>query len=237
MHVQSMSLVRTQSKKLIETNHHIITYHFSMTLIYYHFPRNPFLNVATDSVDWIKELKEACKVGLFFRFWKCLNLNSNWLRSHSRKFWYKIFNLDCHHRLRQHCNQFKDGASYKQHCHIWCIRQVLYFIRGERMFVFSCKICWILIYWNCHRVKDMHQLGAAEVKLLYTLQWIFLQAADECDDEYEPESTNKQKQQYLFSVPTLTVLIRIFETPKTIFILFRYIFSCSSISLPHLHIT
>lgn len=55
----------------------------------------------------------------------------------------------------------------------------------------------------------MHQLGAAEVKLLYTLQWIFLQAADECDDEYEAEcTTKKQKQQYLFSVPTLTVLTR-----------------------------
>lgn len=52
----------------------------------------------------------------------------------------------------------------------------------------------------------MHQLGAAEVKLLYTLQWIFLHAADECDDENECETTNKQKQQYLFSVPTLTVL-------------------------------
>lgn len=65
------------------------------------------------------------------------------------------------------------------------------------------------------RVKDMHQLGAAEVKLLYTLQWLFLQAADECDDENEIETKTKQKQQYLFSVPTLTVLF------FTFFLLFR----------------
>lgn len=54
----------------------------------------------------------------------------------------------------------------------------------------------------------MHQLAAAEVKLLYTLQWIFLLAADECDDaETDPKHDKKQKKTYLFSVPTITVLV------------------------------
>lgn len=64
----------------------------------------------------------------------------------------------------------------------------------------------------------MHQLGAAEVKLLYTLQWIFLQAADECDDECDIESTQKQKQQYLFSVPTLTVRLDFYSCWENVLI-------------------
>lgn len=52
----------------------------------------------------------------------------------------------------------------------------------------------------------MHQLGAAETKLLYTLHWIFLSAADECSDaEVEKRGEKKQKQRYIFSVPTISV--------------------------------
>lgn len=56
------------------------------------------------------------------------------------------------------------------------------------------------------RVKDMHQLGAAETKLLYTLHWIFLSAADECSDsDIEDRADKKHKQPYLFSIPTISV--------------------------------
>lgn len=66
-----------------------------------------------------------------------------------------------------------------------------------------------------NRVKDMQAIGAVETKLLYTMQWILLYAAEECVDD-EVGSTdeilsdggdNKTKsiEQYLFSIPTITV--------------------------------
>lgn len=59
-------------------------------------------------------------------------------------------------------------------------------------------------------MKDLQALGAAEVKLLYTMQWILLYASEECADaEAEDfpalkDPTNRTNQ-YLFSVPTITV--------------------------------
>ena len=58
----------------------------------------------------------------------------------------------------------------------------------------------------------MQPIGAVETKLLYTMQWIFLYAAEECADDEggdemlgEPENKIKSMDQYLFSVPTITV--------------------------------
>ncbi|XP_037920959.1 protein unc-80 homolog [Hermetia illucens] len=66
-----------------------------------------------------------------------------------------------------------------------------------------------------NRVKDLQALGAAEVKLLYTMQWILLYASEECADaEAEDfpalkDPTNRTNQ-YLFSVPTITLFVYIF---------------------------
>lgn len=63
-----------------------------------------------------------------------------------------------------------------------------------------------------NRVRDMQPIGQVETKLLYTMQWIILYAAEECaDDEgrdeliVDGESKGKSMDQYLFSVPTITV--------------------------------
>lgn len=52
----------------------------------------------------------------------------------------------------------------------------------------------------------MHQLGAAETKLLYTLHWIFLSAADECiDADQDRKALKLQRKHFIFSIPTITV--------------------------------
>lgn len=57
-----------------------------------------------------------------------------------------------------------------------------------------------------NRVKDLQNLGAAETKLLYTLHWILLFAADECADN-EDGKKEMNTYDYLFSIPTISVLI------------------------------
>lgn len=56
-------------------------------------------------------------------------------------------------------------------------------------------------------VKDLQTLGAAETKLLYTLHWILLFAAEECaDEEIDNNKKNSEKRApYLFSIPTISV--------------------------------
>ncbi|XP_017489203.1 PREDICTED: protein unc-80 homolog [Rhagoletis zephyria] len=68
-----------------------------------------------------------------------------------------------------------------------------------------------------NRVKDMQAIGPVETKLLYTMQWILLYAAEECADdeggnEILGDETPKQKsvEQYLFSVPTITLFVYLF---------------------------
>lgn len=66
-----------------------------------------------------------------------------------------------------------------------------------------------------NRVRDMQAIGQVETKLLYTMQWIILYAAEECaDDDGQDElmvdgesSKGKSMDQYLFSVPTVTVYL------------------------------
>uniref|UniRef100_A0A1B0BUY8 Uncharacterized protein n=1 Tax=Glossina palpalis gambiensis TaxID=67801 RepID=A0A1B0BUY8_9MUSC len=71
-----------------------------------------------------------------------------------------------------------------------------------------------------NRVKDMQAIGAVETKLLYTMQWILLYAAEECvDDEVGStdeilsdggENKTKSIEQYLFSIPTITLFVYLF---------------------------
>lgn len=59
---------------------------------------------------------------------------------------------------------------------------------------------------------NMQAIGPTETKLLYTLQWILLFAAEECKDDLSEQSPplknsdfNKASEKYLFSIPTITV--------------------------------
>lgn len=56
-----------------------------------------------------------------------------------------------------------------------------------------------------NRVKDMQNLGAAETKLLYTLHWILLFAAEECADGEDGVKKDLNTYDYLFSLPTISV--------------------------------
>lgn len=67
------------------------------------------------------------------------------------------------------------------------------------------------------RVKDLQSLGQAETKLLYTLHWIMLFASDECAEETGEDGTTtsaqgKNQQNYLFSVPAISVSYGNFTT-------------------------
>ncbi|XP_030758641.1 protein unc-80 homolog isoform X4 [Sitophilus oryzae] len=64
-----------------------------------------------------------------------------------------------------------------------------------------------------NRMKDgnLQSLGAVETKLLYTLHWILLDAADECADaDYEKGIFHYSQFHYLFSVPTITLFVYLF---------------------------
>lgn len=63
-----------------------------------------------------------------------------------------------------------------------------------------------------NRVKDnMQSLGNVEIKLLYTLHWILLDASDECADaDYESGVFYSNPFQYLFSIPIMTLFVFLF---------------------------
>lgn len=57
-------------------------------------------------------------------------------------------------------------------------------------------------------MKDgtLQSLGAVETKLLYTLHWIILDAAEECADaDFEKGNYQTSTFYYLFSIPAITV--------------------------------
>lgn len=56
-----------------------------------------------------------------------------------------------------------------------------------------------------YSVKDLQTLGAAEIKLLYTLHWILLFASAECADEEAEARKIAAQHPYLFSIPTISV--------------------------------
>lgn len=53
---------------------------------------------------------------------------------------------------------------------------------------------------------NLQNLGAVETKLLYTLHWIILDAAEECADaDFEKGVYQTSTFYYLFTIPTITV--------------------------------
>ncbi|XP_069694360.1 protein unc-80 homolog isoform X2 [Periplaneta americana] len=64
-----------------------------------------------------------------------------------------------------------------------------------------------------HNRKDtnLQNLGAAETKLLYTLHWIILDAAEECADaDYEKGIYHASPFYYLFSIPVISLFVYLF---------------------------
>ncbi|XP_066154738.1 protein unc-80 homolog isoform X3 [Euwallacea fornicatus] len=64
-----------------------------------------------------------------------------------------------------------------------------------------------------NRMKDgnLQSLGALETKLLYTLHWILLDAAEECaDTDLDKDLFHYSHFHYLFSVPTITLFVYLF---------------------------
>ncbi|XP_046393341.1 protein unc-80 homolog [Ischnura elegans] len=61
------------------------------------------------------------------------------------------------------------------------------------------------------RDTNLVNLGAAETKLLYTLHWIILDAAEECADaDYEKGIIHSSPFYYLFSIPSISLFIYLF---------------------------
>ncbi|XP_058983127.1 protein unc-80 homolog isoform X4 [Musca domestica] len=74
-----------------------------------------------------------------------------------------------------------------------------------------------------NRVKDMQAIGQIETTLLYAMQWILLYAAEECAGDEgglvgggggglvtDGDHKGKSMEQYLFSVPTITLFVYLF---------------------------
>nr|CAD7199056.1 unnamed protein product [Timema douglasi] len=64
-----------------------------------------------------------------------------------------------------------------------------------------------------HNRKDtnLQSLGAAETKLLYTLHWIILDAAEECADaDFEKGVYHSSSFYYLFSIPAISLFVYLF---------------------------
>lgn len=76
----------------------------------------------------------------------------------------------------------------------------------------------MLITFVLYRTKDgsLQTLGAVETKLLYTLHWIILDAAEECmGPDFEKGIYHSSPFYYLFSIPTITVNLN--QTVKNAF--------------------
>ncbi|KAF5273419.1 hypothetical protein FQA39_LY07436 [Lamprigera yunnana] len=64
-----------------------------------------------------------------------------------------------------------------------------------------------------NKMKDgtLQNLGAIETKLLYTLHWIILDAAEECADaDFERGNYQNSSFYYLFSIPTISLFVYLF---------------------------
>jgi hypothetical protein len=68
--------------------------------------------------------------------------------------------------------------------------------------------CAALLYGR--RQATFDKLSAAETKLLYTLHWILLDAAEECADAECEEGIIRRPEHYLLPVTTLQVYIYLF---------------------------
>lgn len=69
--------------------------------------------------------------------------------------------------------------------------------------------CTAALLFNRMKDGNIQSLGAVETKLLYTMHWIILDAAEECADaDFENGIYHSSPLYYLFSVPTITVCKR-----------------------------
>jgi hypothetical protein len=68
--------------------------------------------------------------------------------------------------------------------------------------------CAALLYDR--RSNSFDKLSAAETKLLYTLHWILLDAAEECADAECEQGVIRRPEHYLLPVTTLQVFIYLF---------------------------
>lgn len=80
------------------------------------------------------------------------------------------------------------------------------FIQSALPHVMHC--CASLLY--SRRISKWDKLGASETKLLYTLHWIVLDAAEECADEEFEEGLVRSFDHYLLPIPTVEVFIYLF---------------------------
>ena len=70
------------------------------------------------------------------------------------------------------------------------------------------QTCTALLYnrKNC----NLEKLGAAETKLLYTIHWIILDAAEECADTELEEGIQRPFEYYLLPITTIELFIFLF---------------------------
>ncbi|KFM72565.1 Protein unc-80-like protein, partial [Stegodyphus mimosarum] len=69
--------------------------------------------------------------------------------------------------------------------------------------------CAALLYRRKDRCLD--KLGTAETKLLYTLQWIILDAAEECADAEAEQGIFHPPSHYLFPISAIQVFVYLFS--------------------------
>ncbi|XP_071051603.1 protein unc-80 homolog isoform X3 [Onthophagus taurus] len=71
--------------------------------------------------------------------------------------------------------------------------------------------CSASLLYNRMKDGNMQALGAVETKLLYTLHWIILDAAEECaEEDFEKGIYHSSPFYYLFSIPTITLFVYLF---------------------------
>jgi hypothetical protein len=67
-------------------------------------------------------------------------------------------------------------------------------------------VVWFSFAVISRKDTNLQNLGAAETKLLYTLHWIILHAAEECADaDREKGIYHASPFYYLFSIPAISV--------------------------------
>lgn len=68
--------------------------------------------------------------------------------------------------------------------------------------------CSTLLY--IRRKSSFDKLSASETKLLYTLHWILLDAAEECADEELERGINRQQEHYILPITTIQTFVYLF---------------------------
>ncbi|KAK9704319.1 UNC80 N-terminal [Popillia japonica] len=120
-----------------------------------------------------------------------------------------------HHELKEACKQFEKVLVQNiQHGLKADLTEAIRSIPRWRLVQASLPHvmhCSAALLYNRMRDGNIQTLGAVEAKLLYTLHWIILDAAEECADaDYEKGIYHSSPFYYLFSVPTMTLFVYLF---------------------------